>query len=145
MMGTRVERHGGDVATKSERAGAALRGDGEGRRVLVVDDNGDAAELLAELLMSAGHEVAVAHDGEEALAVATRFQPDVAVLDIGLPHMDGYEVARRLRADPARARLRLIAVTGYGQAHDRARSFAAGFELHMVKPVDFSALLAALG
>jgi signal transduction histidine kinase/putative methionine-R-sulfoxide reductase with GAF domain len=105
-------------------------------RVLVVDDGHDAAQMLAMLLSSWQHEVAVAHDGPSAIAEALRFLPDVVLLDIGLPLMDGYEVARRLRADPRLDQVCLIAITGYGQATDRQRSQAAGFDLHLVKPID---------
>jgi PAS domain S-box-containing protein len=105
-------------------------------RVLVVDDNLDAAEMLAEWLGTIGHGVRVAADGPTALEVAADFQPDVALLDIGLPVMDGYEVARRLRALPGCAQTRLIALTGYGQESDHDRSRRAGFEDHLVKPVD---------
>ncbi len=108
---------------------------GVGRRILVVDDNRDAAEMLAELLASKGHEVQVAEDGPTALAVAGRFRPEVALLDIGLPVMDGYELAARLRELSA-GPLRLIAVTGYGQEEDRERARAAGFHGHLVKPID---------
>jgi PAS domain S-box-containing protein len=104
------------------------------RRVLVVDDNRDAAETLALLLRSAGHEVCLAYDGVEALAAAEGFGPEVAFLDIGLPGLDGYEVARRLRQRPGK--LLLVAVTGYGQEEDRRRAHAAGFDRHLVKPVD---------
>src|SRR5207248_7225312 len=114
------------------------------KRVLLVDDNQDAAELLGEVLRSAGHDVAIAHDGPEALGLLRRFHPEIAVLDIGLPVMDGYELARRLRNEPTLDHLRCIAVTGYGQETDRARSRQAGFELHLVKPVDLSELLHAL-
>jgi PAS domain S-box-containing protein len=111
-----------------------------GRRVLIVDDNADVVEVMAELLRLTGYQVAVALDAPEALRIAGRFQPEVAVLDIGLPVMDGYELARRLRLEnPA---LRLVAVTGYGQAEDRERSRAAGFQEHLVKPVDPDELLA---
>ncbi len=105
-------------------------------RVLVVDDNLDAAEMLAEWLGTIGHGVRVAADGPTALEVAADFQPDVALLDIGLPVMDGYEVARRLRTLPGCAQTRLIALTGYGQESDHDRSRRAGFEDHLVKPVD---------
>ena len=105
-------------------------------RVLVVDDGQDAAQMLALLLRSWQHEVAVAHDGPSAIAEAIRFVPDVVLLDIGLPLLDGYEVARRLRADPRLDDVCLIAITGYGQAADRQRSRAAGFDLHLVKPID---------
>jgi CheY-like chemotaxis protein len=104
-------------------------------RVLVVDDNHDAAETLAELLQMVGHEVAVAHDGPSALALAEAQAPDVVLCDIGLPGMDGYEVARRLRAR-GRSGLRLIAVSGYAQPEDLARATEAGFEAHVAKPPD---------
>ncbi len=115
-----------------------------GRRVLVVDDNVDAAHMLHELLAHLGHEAAVAHDGAAALAVAGAFQPDIAVLDIGLPVMDGYELARRLRAQRGASALRLIAVTGYGQDADRMRAQAAGFDHHLIKPIAVDALVALL-
>ncbi len=105
-------------------------------RILVVDDGHDAAQMLAMLLTSWRHEVEVAHDGPGAIEQALRFEPDVILLDIGLPLMDGYEVARRIRADPRLDDVCLIAVTGYGQASDRQRSRAAGFDLHLVKPID---------
>jgi CheY-like chemotaxis protein len=107
-----------------------------GLRVLVVDDNEDAVFMLAEALTQAGHQTAVAHDGPEALQVAQRFRPDVALLDIGLPVMDGFELARQIRANRDLASVRLVAVTGYGQEHDRRRTQAAGFDAHLVKPVD---------
>ena len=95
-----------------------------------------------------GHEVRLAHDGPEALVEAAAFDPEVVLLDIGLPTMDGYEVARRLRADPATAGAALIALTGWGQQDDRRRSREAGFDHHLVKPVDHDVLeqlLAGLG
>ena len=110
------------------------------RRVLIVDDNIDAAEMLEELLEVMGHEVEMATDPIAALDVAARFVPDVAVLDIGLPVIDGYELAARLRALPGLSGSRLIALTGYGQEHDRQRSRAAGFHAHLVKPVDLERL-----
>jgi signal transduction histidine kinase len=134
-----VESAAPDVAAVVSPAG----GFSPQKRVLLVDDNGDAAELLGEVLRSAGHQVAIAHDGPEALGLLQQFHPEVAVLDIGLPVMDGYELARRLRK--SFRQLRCIAVTGYGQETDRARSRQAGFELHLVKPVDVSALLQAVG
>ena len=106
------------------------------RRVLVVDDNVDAAEMLAKLLQIAGHEVRTAHDGPSALAAARADPPEVIVLDIGMPGMNGYELARAIRADTALADVRLVAVTGYGQAEDVAEARAAGFNRHLVKPVD---------
>ena len=105
-------------------------------RVLVVDDNEDAAETLAHTLEAMGHRVQVAFDGKTALDVAATFHPEVALLDIGLPVMDGYELASRLKRMPGGADVRLIAVTGYGQARDRAAALQAGFSEHVVKPVD---------
>jgi CheY-like chemotaxis protein/two-component sensor histidine kinase len=112
------------------------------RRILVVDDNTDAAELMAELFQRSGHHTAVAHDGPSALEVAATFGPEIAILDIGLPVMDGYELARRLRDQLGQ--IHLIALTGYGQASDRERAIAAGFDVHLVKPVDPAALRAAV-
>jgi signal transduction histidine kinase len=109
-------------------------------RILVVDDGHDAAQMLSMLLRSWSHEVCVAHDGHAAIEQARAFRPQVILLDIGLPLMDGYEVARRIRADLQLQDVRLIALTGYGQAADRQRSQAAGFDLHLVKPVDTAKL-----
>jgi signal transduction histidine kinase len=120
------------AAPPAERCGPA------GRRILVVDDNEDAAELLATLLERMGHATRIAHDGAGALAVAAAFAPEIAVLDIGLPGMDGYQLAGRLRA--AGRPVRLIALTGYGQASDRERAIAAGFDAHLVKPIAIDAL-----
>src|SRR5712692_7711794 len=110
------------------------------KRVLVVDDNVEAAATLAELLDLWGHEVRVVHDGRLALEEASQFHPEVVLLDIGLPQMDGYEVARRLDKQTGRQGLRLVAVTGYGQEEDRRKAQAAGFDDHLVKPVDPDAL-----
>ncbi|MEQ1505918.1 MAG: ATP-binding protein, partial [Myxococcota bacterium] len=110
------------------------------RRILVVDDNEDAAVLLAEALGGYGHEIRTAFDGPSALRIAGEFRPQIAVLDLGLPVMDGYELAQRLRASPEPP-ARLVAVTGYGEARDRARSRAAGFDAHLVKPVSLDDLL----
>jgi PAS domain S-box-containing protein len=115
-----------------------------GKRVLVVDDNIDAARMLHELLARLGHHPEVAHDGAAALVVAGAFRPDIAVLDIGLPVMDGYELARRLRVQRSGGPLRLIAVTGYGQDADRRRAQAAGFDHHLIKPITVEALVALL-
>jgi CheY-like chemotaxis protein len=101
-----------------------------------VDDNVDGLESLATLLELTGHVVETAADGPSALAAARVFNPDVVLMDIGLPGMNGYEVARRLRADPAFRETRLIALTGWGQDTDRERSREAGFDLHLVKPID---------
>jgi len=110
------------------------------RRVLVVDDNVDSAESMAVLLRLYGHDVRLAHDGEAALEEARSFRPDVMFLDINLPKMDGYEVARRLRLEPAMGGLTLVAMTGYGQEEERRRTREAGFHSHLVKPVDFEML-----
>jgi len=107
-----------------------------GRRILVADDNRDAAESLAMLLEMAGHEVRVAHHGRAALAVAQAFRPDTALLDIGMPEMSGYEVAQALRNEPWAVGIRLIALTGWGQDSDRRRALEAGFDHHLIKPVD---------
>jgi CheY-like chemotaxis protein len=161
-----VQQHGGTVAARSEGRGlgssfelrlplvsAQLEGGAPSSdtreasrvavsvtpaRVLVVDDNEDAAELLATASEAMGHETRIAHDGAMALQLAESFQPQVAVLDIGLPIMDGYELARRLRA---RGKLpRLIALTGYGQERDKQESRSAGFDQHIVKPVNLQHL-----
>jgi signal transduction histidine kinase len=112
-----------------------------GSRILIVDDNIEGAEGLGDLLSELGFETRIAHDGPAALAIAATFEPDVCLLDIGLPVMDGYEVARRLReARSGTADLRIIALTGYGQDADRQRSLDAGFNAHVVKPVDIDVL-----
>jgi CheY-like chemotaxis protein/anti-sigma regulatory factor (Ser/Thr protein kinase) len=157
-----VEMHGGTVTAESEGAnrgsefrvrlplahaasagGAARAADAKVKdpapkrpRLLVVDDNVDAAETIAKLLRLSGYDTECVYDGPTALAAVQRKQPDVVVLDIGLPGMDGYEVARRLRAQDDSRRTSLIAVTGYGQENDRQRSLQAGFDEHFTKPVD---------
>jgi signal transduction histidine kinase len=123
---------------------ARAAGGGSGRRVLVVEDNADAADSLALLLRATGYEVRVVGDGPAALEAAPGFRPDVVLLDIGLPKMDGYEVARRLRRDPATGDVLLVALSGYGQDEDRRRSHAAGFDAHFVKPVELEKLQALL-
>ena len=157
-----VELHGGSVHVSSaghgmgssftvhlprcqERAGeadgdAGAAAPGASLRVLVVDDNVDAAQILSMYVGAQGHEVRVEHDSLEALAQAAGFAPELCLLDIGLPEMDGYELARRLRRHPATAGATLVAVTGYGQDQDRRNSAAAGFDHHLVKPVDMAAL-----
>jgi signal transduction histidine kinase/CheY-like chemotaxis protein len=115
------------------------------RRILVVDDNVDAAESLAMMLAYSGHDVRVAHGGREALGTAREFSPDVMILDLGMPDMDGYAVARAVRGDPSLARTRLIALSGYGQREDRRRTAEAGFDEHLVKPVEHDVLNTALG
>ena len=110
------------------------------RRILVVDDNADVADSLAMLLRLEGHEVQIAHGAPEAFEAVQRMRPEAIFLDIGLPQMDGYEIARRLRADPAAERAHLIALTGYGQEQDRERAREAGFGAHLVKPADIEAV-----
>jgi len=110
------------------------------KRVLIVDDNADGAEMLAAVLNGDGHQALIAHDGRTALRLAAEHQPDLVFLDIGLPDMDGFEVARRLKGEPRLAGVRLVALTGFGQEEDRRQSLAAGFDHHMVKPVDMKAL-----
>jgi PAS domain S-box-containing protein len=111
-----------------------------GLRVLVVDDNIDAAETLSTVLQMTGRRAHAVHDGESVLPAAREFEPDVVLLDIGLPGISGYEVARRLRADPQFARVPIVAVTGWGSEEDRRRSRDAGFDEHLTKPVDLDAL-----
>ena len=114
--------------------------DSAGRRLLVVDDNQDSAESLALLLEIHGHEVRIAFTGPAALETARTFRPEVILLDIGLPGMDGYQVARELRAGQEGHPLVLVALTGYGQDEDRRLSREAGFDHHLVKPVDLQEL-----
>ena len=112
--------------------------------LVIVDDNVDAAESLAALLSTAGHSVTVLENGLSTLQYAAEHQPQVFILDIGLPDMDGYQLARRLKAQPATANAVFIALTGYGQAHDKVLAKAAGFDHHFVKPVEWQELLQAL-
>ena len=115
------------------------------RRVRVcVDDNADTANGFAKLLRLLGHDVQVAYDGPTALEAARGHRPEFVLLDIGLPGLDGYEVARRLRAEDCGKDAVIIAVTGYGQEQDRQRSRDAGFDHHLVKPVDFDALVSLI-
>ena len=115
------------------------------RNVLIADDNRDAADSLGMLLQMNGHTVTVVHDGRQALANIEESRPDVALLDIGMPELDGYEVARRVRLDTRIRDMTLIAVTGWGQATDKARAAAAGFDLHFTKPVEPQRLIELLG
>jgi len=168
-----VEGHGGSVSARSEGAGrgsefivrlprwkaagdvaAARRSppttfeakapQAGGPRILVVDDNEDGAAMLAEALSWKGYVTRIAYDAPTALRVAAEFTPDIAFLDIGLPVMDGYELASHLREIPGLDRLRLIALTGYGQVSDRQRTKEAGFDRHLVKPVDLEAALSSI-
>jgi two-component system CheB/CheR fusion protein len=113
-------------------------------RVLVVDDDKDSADSLARLLRLGGHDAQVAYTGPIALLMIEKQKPDVVLLDIGLPQMDGYQVARKLREQPATQDLPIVAVTGYGQASDIERSKAAGMNLHLVKPVSVEDILTLL-
>jgi CheY-like chemotaxis protein len=106
------------------------------RRILVVDDNVDAAQSLAFLLQAEGHEVCIAHDGEQAFISAGDFRPDIAMLDIGLPKLDGYAVAEAIRREPWGGNILLLALTGWGQNDDKRRALEAGFDHHLTKPVD---------
>jgi PAS domain S-box-containing protein len=172
LVKTLTEMHGGSVEVQSDGLGKGSEfvvrlpllmdggryasGSGEAsspsnihrpsstRRVLVVDDNRDAAETLAMLLRASGHEVYVAFDGREALASAEAVVPQVVLLDIGMPEMSGYEVARALRSRSGSDGTLLVAMTGYGQDEDRRRSREAGFDHHLVKPVEFEDLLELL-
>jgi signal transduction histidine kinase len=135
-----VELTAGDAAPPSEPAPPVHV---RGTRVLVVDDNEDAADVLRVALSTLGYDVEVAHDGPSAIEVARGFQPELALLDIGLPVMDGYDLAPRLRK-VSHAPLRLVAVTGYGQRSDYEQSRNAGFEEHLVKPVDLGRLQAVI-
>jgi signal transduction histidine kinase len=162
-----VEMHGGEVAIHSpglnqgsefvvrlprlsadvERAAASAQPEAHAHpqgtiahRILVADDNVDAVESLALLLELAGHEVRKASDGLQAVAVATQWQPDLALLDIGMPGLDGYEVARRIRSEPWGERMMVVALSGWGQSNDIRSSSDAGFNLHLVKPISFEAL-----
>jgi CheY-like chemotaxis protein len=112
--------------------------------VLVVDDNQDGAESLAALLALDGHEILMSHDGLDAVAKAASFRPDVVLLDIGLPKLDGYDVCRRIREQPGGKDIVMIAMTGWGQADDRRMSSEAGFDSHCVKPVSHALLVALM-
>jgi CheY-like chemotaxis protein len=133
----------------AEARGEAMGEDGEKparrQRILVVDDNRDSADSLSMLLRLAGHEVLTAYDGEAGLEVARRWKPDVVLLDIGLPRLDGYEVARRLRQETGLQQALVVAMTGYGKDEDRQRSQDAGFNAHLIKPVDLRELARLIG
>jgi len=162
-----VELHGGTIAVESAGVGQGARftvtlpivepaqapaaaasagspATATPSRLLVVDDNADAAESLALALRLEGHEVETAGDGDAALRLLDRFAPAAAILDIGLPTMNGYELAGAMRADPRTRAIVLIALTGYGRAPDRRRALDAGFDEHLVKPVEFDKLLVRL-
>jgi CheY-like chemotaxis protein len=113
-------------------------------RILIVDDNDDAADLLSLMLEHAGHVTTVAHDGPSALELAPVCDPQIVFLDIGLPGMSGYEVARQLRLDPRFSHTTLVALTGWGTREDKRRAVAAGFDFHLTKPIDARALQSTL-
>ena len=118
----------------------ANAGDAPRRRILVVDDNQDAARSLAKMLQLLGHEIQMAHDGVDALALAETFRPELILMDIGMPRLDGNETCRRLREQPWGKEIVIVALTGWGQLHDRRQSREAGFDRHLVKPVGFDAI-----
>jgi CheY-like chemotaxis protein len=128
------------AATSEPRAPGTPAGPGAGLRILVIDDNNDNADTMSTLLRMLGHEVTVSNSGLEGLRYVADSAPDVALLDIGMPNMNGYEVAQRIRSQPHCRDMMLIAITGWGQEVDRVRSRAAGFDHHLVKPVDFDQL-----
>ena len=113
-------------------------------KILVVDDNVDSAESLALLLSMGGHETQVAHDGAAAMDAAAQFLPDVMLLDLGLPKIDGLEVCRRVRREPWGRTMAMVALTGFSQDRDRLEAESAGFDRHMVKPIDYDALVRTL-
>jgi CheY-like chemotaxis protein len=125
-------------------AASAASAASAGLSIILVDDNVDSAEMMRDLLEALGHSVKLAHDGASALALAGARAPDVMILEIGLPDMDGSEQARRLRTMPSLAATRLVAHTGYGAPHDREKTSAAGFDFHLVKPVSMADLQTAL-
>jgi CheY-like chemotaxis protein len=119
-------------------------GPGSHLKVLVVDDDEDGAEMLGQVLELEGYDTRVAHGAEEALAIAAEFLPHIALLDLGLPVIDGFTLAHRVRALPGLGTIRLIAVTGYGRAEDRLGTLQAGFAAHLLKPIEPAQLLAAV-
>lgn len=123
-------------APATEKSSTDAVAKGATLRILIADDNRDAADSLGMLLKLAGHDIRIARTGGEALAVANQFRPEVGVIDIGMPDIDGYEVAERIRHEAWGEEMTLIAVTGWGQADDKRRALAAGFDRHMTKPVD---------
>ncbi|HVR69670.1 MAG TPA: response regulator [Vicinamibacteria bacterium] len=145
--GTAALDGGGVGARQDEQSAGPPTPDKSGkgaRRVMVVDDNQDSADTMAELIRIWGHEVRTANDGPSALECARGFHPQVVLLDVGLPGMDGYELARLLRAEGLAGRL-LVSVTGYGEDEDRRRAEEAGFDHHLTKPVDPDTLLRLVG
>lgn len=132
------------AAKSADNASGTAVTQGPGRRVLIADDNVDSAESLAVLLRLQGHQVEVVHDGAAALRRLEESRPQFALLDIGMPNLNGYEVARRTRAQPWSASITLIALTGWGQEQDRRDALEAGFDHHLLKPVDTDRLAQTL-
>jgi CheY-like chemotaxis protein len=132
------------MVDRREPGGGRARPGVKDRRILVVDDNRDMAESMAWLLELAGNEIRVAHEGVSALKAAAEFRPDIMLLDLGLPGLNGHEVARRIRTEPWGADITLVAVTGRGQEQDRRKSHEAGFDAHVVKPVGQAELMRVL-
>ncbi len=132
------------AANATDNTSDAAETRGSGRRVLIADDNVDSAESLAVLLRLQGHQVEVVHEGAAALRRLEESRPQFALLDIGMPKINGYEVARRTRAQPWGASITLIALTGWGQEQDRREALAAGFDHHLLKPVDTDLLTQTL-
>jgi signal transduction histidine kinase len=143
-QGSRFELRLPRVEAVAPAAPALETGSGSAQRVLLIEDNDDGREMMAMMLESQRYQVTTAIDGDDGLRKAAAAPPDIALVDIGLPGIDGYEVARRLRADPAMRGVRLIALTGYGQDSDQQRALAAGFDAHLVKPVEIARLMALL-
>ena len=135
---------GGPPAEQSASIGKIKAQESPSLRILLVDDHDDSAQTFAVLLERAGHQVSIAHDGFEALTAVSTFQPDVILIDIGLPGMDGYELAQVLRKTPALKNTPLVAVTGYANSEDRERSRQAGFDYHLAKPVELESVLKLL-
>jgi CheY-like chemotaxis protein len=126
-----------DPASPADPAPAQMQASQpQSRGVVVADDNRDGAEIMALLLNLSGYEVYIAHSGTEALALAAQHRPSIAILDIGMPGMNGYEVATRIRDEPWGAGIQLIAVTGWGQDEDKRKALDAGFDHHLTKPID---------
>jgi PAS domain S-box-containing protein len=136
----RLPLHRGELRASAQRQQGEQENTAPRRRVLVIDDNSDAAHALRFLLEQDGHDVRVETEGVSGLEQAREFRPDFLLLDIGLPKMSGYDIARSVRSDPQLSGVRIVAVTGYGEVYDRARSAEAGFDHHLVKPVEYSAL-----
>ena len=133
-----------DAAARPARSTELAQEPARARHILVVDDNRDAATSLATLLQLAGHETSTAHDGLAALEAIDKLRPEIVLLDIGLPRVNGYEVCRRVRAEPWGRDVTLIALTGWGQEEDRRKSDEAGFDGHLVKPVEYATLVATV-